>query len=211
MIACLRFISLLLVMLTLRAEARMNTATASPSTTSYERGILSVHVGYGMDESKLTNSDNTDAAFQGDGLILNLDIRVGGGGPGEVRLFGLGKQIESTNRASSDVKLETDVYAGGLKVFATDWLYFGGGLGVTHQTIDSPDASVSLSNTYYFAQTGLEFHLFSSFYVHLAGMAQVNPIKRADSMQTHSFSEGVGGYLFLTFSPPNVSVTNVFK
>lgn len=186
-------------------------SSVSSSSSSTSRGPFSVHFGYGMEENKILNASGTEAGYRGNGLIFNLDLRLGKGGPGEFRLFGMAKRSSSTAKLIAENEFNSQVYAGGLKVFTMDWLYFGGGMGVAHQTLKVSGGESSGTNQYYFAQMGVEIPLMETVFIHFLTMAQVNGIKRNNQMTSHSQTDGYGVFLMLTFAPSDTFITNVLN
>jgi hypothetical protein len=185
-------------------------AQVPASSMSTSRGAFSVHLGYGHEQVKVLNADGNEGRFTGWGRQLGIDMRIGGGGPGEFRLSVLGKMAETKNSSDKTQELSSQNFAAGIKVFTTNTLYFGGGMGVTHQDLETSEKEISVTNQYYLATAGFEFKMFGSVYLHLNGFANVNPIKRTEPMTTHSFSQGLGAYLMLTYSPPDTSITTIY-
>ncbi|NJL25650.1 MAG: hypothetical protein HC902_11075 [Calothrix sp. SM1_5_4] len=187
----------------------LTSSSTTVSSTTYSRGSFSLQAGYGYEENKLLNQDNSSSRFTGNGTFLRVDTRLWGAGPGEFRLSGSAKLMETKDSVDHANTINSDTYAGGVKVFTTSWLYLGGGLGAVHQRMRSASADVVVTNQYYYAEAGLEIPLFSSIYLGLSGIAQVNPIRKTSPMASHSVSDGFGAFLMLIYSPPNLSITNL--
>ncbi|MBX3022358.1 MAG: hypothetical protein KF799_11855 [Bdellovibrionales bacterium] len=206
------FLLLGLIALPASAWAQKSTsASAGPSSTTYSRGTFSFQVGYGYEETKMLNDNNSSAKFTGKGMLANVDLTIWGMGPGEFRLTATGRMMDSKDGQASANTLSSESFSGGLKVFTTSWLYFGGGMGAIHQRIKSTTTGITTTNQFYYAQTGIEIPIFSSFYLGLNGIAHVNPIRKTSPMTGHSYSDGYSAYLMLIYSPPNLSITNVIS
>ncbi len=180
------------------------------TTTTSSRGAFSFHAGGGIANTRLLNPDGTYSTFAGSTYAGGIDLRIGGGGPGEFRLFGLASFRELKSSVDSNVTISGNTVAGGIKIFTNDYLYLSAGLGANSQSIKSEGITLSLTNQTYMAQIGLELPVYNSFLIELAGNWQVNSIRKTEEMNSHGFTDGISGYLMLVYSPPDTMVTNVF-
>lgn len=204
----MKALSLLLLLTTLPCAFSWGQA----STTYTRRGAFSLSFPVSYLETRLLNSDGSQASYKGGQGGLGLDVQVWGEETSEVRLFGSYMIGETKGDPSSNTAKRDESFFG-LKVFPNSKLFLAAGLGrlgLRVQNAGSQEAAISANIAG--LGVGAEFPIGTSWYAGFGAWYKTGSIKQNEnpSIGHNSSADSTELQLMLIWSPP-ASTTNISR
>ena len=182
------------------------------SSTYTRRGNFSLSFPISYLETRLLNSDGSQATYKGGQAGLGLDVQVWGEETSEVRFFGSYMVGETKGDPSSNTAKRDESFFG-LKVFPNSKLFLAAGLGrlgLRVQNTGSQEAAISANIAG--LGVGAEFPIGTSWYAGFGAWYKTGSIKQNENpaIGHNSSADNTEIQLMLIWSPPS-STTNISR
>lgn len=197
-------LSILIFQVSLVANAKSAVMFGSAkSTSAINRGLVSVYVFSGYEQSRLLNQAGDYSRLKGYDFGAGLEIGLWSNGGGEVRLFGQSLSASDSGEQSTGDLLTRSETLYGLKFYPNQNLFVAGGIGQESLKFKNSTSEQNLSAKISAIGGGVEFDIGANALLGVSAWYKSGPLTKQEnsSLVTNSFFESAEAQLSLSWSP----------